>query len=209
MSEQNPVPEQSKKHPYQTIGGWLWLWVASSFLALPINILNLLLKIKRANDYVDFFNSTIAPYVDAIDTPAGYAPALLDFLPIITGLIAIYVSIQIILCKPRFLLFHQMSCLVNIALYYVAVVADGIYAGLVDEKGTLFALLFIILMAIIDAVGFFLSTLYSVRSVRVRTYMGSDEYLKLAFFTKKMKGPEPAVPDAEEPANIVDERGLT
>jgi len=51
--------------------------------------------------------------------------------------------------------------------------------------------------------GFFLLSvmfvmLYYTRSVRVRTYMGTDEYLRLGFLTKKVKGPEPAVPDGAE-----------
>ena len=43
---------------------------------------------------------------------------------------------------------------------------------------------------------FFLMMLYYTRSVRVRTYMGSDEYLRRAFFMKKVKGPQHAVPNA-------------
>jgi hypothetical protein len=44
-------------------------------------------------------------------------------------------------------------------------------------------------------IGLTLFTLYNVKSVRVRTYMGSDKYLKLAFFTKKAVGPAPLAPD--------------
>ena len=44
----------------------------------------------------------------------------------------------------------------------------------------------------------FLLTLYCVKSVRVRTYMGTDKYLRLAIFGSKAPGPEPMVPDADE-----------
>ena len=44
----------------------------------------------------------------------------------------------------------------------------------------------------------FLLTLYCVKSVRVRTFMGTDKYLRLAIFGRKKPGPEPAVPDAAE-----------
>jgi len=37
--------------------------------------------------------------------------------------------------------------------------------------------------------------LYYVRSVRVRTYMGTDKYLRLALFTGKVPGPVPLAPD--------------
>jgi len=55
-----------------------------------------------------------------------------------------------------------------------------------------------VLVIITGLVVYPLWTLYYVRSVRVRTYMGSDAYLRLAFFTKKVKGPIPAVPDGSE-----------
>jgi hypothetical protein len=52
-----------------------------------------------------------------------------------------------------------------------------------------------IFVAVGSTAGFLLLTLYYTRSVRVRTYMGTEKYLRLAFFTKKVKGPAPAVPD--------------
>jgi len=42
---------------------------------------------------------------------------------------------------------------------------------------------------------FILSRLYYTRSVRVRTYMGTDAYITQCPFTKKVTPPTPAVPD--------------
>ncbi|MBQ9002604.1 MAG: hypothetical protein IJ087_12200, partial [Eggerthellaceae bacterium] len=52
-----------------------------------------------------------------------------------------------------------------------------------------------LLYALIGALSLFLWTLYYVKSVRVRTYFGSDEYLRQSPFTKNIQGPTPAVPD--------------
>jgi len=53
----------------------------------------------------------------------------------------------------------------------------------------------LITVAIVAAAAGFL--LYAVRSVRVRTYMGSDEYIKRSIFTRNVTPPTPAVPDAQ------------
>jgi hypothetical protein len=42
---------------------------------------------------------------------------------------------------------------------------------------------------------FFLVRLYFMRSVRVRTYMGTDAYITQCPFTRKVRPPQPAVPD--------------
>ena len=43
--------------------------------------------------------------------------------------------------------------------------------------------------------GFFLIMLYFDKSVRVRTYFGTDEYLKKSMFLKNTAYPQPAVED--------------
>ena len=40
-----------------------------------------------------------------------------------------------------------------------------------------------------------LATIYFTKSVRLRTYMGSDKYLRKCFVTSNMRGPEPAIED--------------
>jgi hypothetical protein len=47
--------------------------------------------------------------------------------------------------------------------------------------------------------GIALWTLYYLRSVRVRTYMGTDAYIKQSIFFKQVTPPTPAVPDDAPP----------
>ncbi|MCL1951199.1 MAG: hypothetical protein FWF60_00075 [Oscillospiraceae bacterium] len=197
MSEYDPTPAQTKPHPYQKLDGWLLYFVVSDFLALPLRVANLLMKIKIANDRADMMREwLIEENVIAPESVMGYQPTLLDFLPLVSCVISIFIAILIIRRSPRFLLAYQLSILANLGMIAVGTFSDGMFRSLADEIGMLFAILLVSVLLLVIIGSYFLMMLYYVRSVRVRTYMGSDEYLRLAFFTKKIKGPEPAVPDA-------------
>ena len=205
MSEFNPTPVQPEAHPYKKLGGWLWLIVASSFLSLPLQIVNLLLKIRQANNLATMLNSFAEEFGATL--MSGYQPAALDFLPLASCVISVVIAVLILRRNPRFLRLYQLSFLVSICLVFVGLFADGFILDAIDELGIAVALIIIVLSILLGIGSLFLYLLYYTKSVRVRTYMGSDEYLRLAFFAKKVKGPEPAVPDAAEKTEISVEEG--
>ena len=138
----------------------------------------------------------------------SYQPVLLDFLPLIPCAISIVVAIMIIQRNPRFLQVEQLSYLVSAIGLIVSLSTNGLLASLIDEIGMFFALMTILLLAVLFIASISLMMLYYTRSVRLRTYMGSDEYLRRAFFTKKIKGPQPAVPDEKMPENLPEGENL-
>jgi len=181
-----------KPHPYKKLGGWLLAFVVSGFLALPAEIAGLLLEIKRANDFAALYNAAFAEPGNVLP---GYQPAWGDFISFFPSIVFLVIAILIVRRNPRFLLLYQLACPIDVALFLAGIFADGLFAGLVDEIGRAWAILLIIPITLLLAFACFPLMFYYTQSVRVRTYMGTDEYLKLALFTKKIKGPEPAAPD--------------
>ena len=191
MSEQNPAPEQGKKHPYQTIGGWLLFFTIFPLIAIPFGLFTQIRDLSQFS-YEQDLASTL--YLLA------KATYFLNLGFNLTG------SVMVIRRKPQFLRVIQINLMIAAVQFIFTYVNNVVTA---DEATALMAVVMLMMTIIIAPFELYLFMLYYFRSVRVRTYMGSDEYLRLAFFTKKIKGPEPAAPDAAEPdaAEQTDYRG--
>ena len=90
--------------------------------------------------------------------------------------------VQLLYCKPAFLTVFHVVALLNCVF--------GLLASLPLEPARIITSL---LPAILSLVLFHL---YFTRSVRVRTYMGTDAYITHCPFTRKVEPPKPAVPDS-------------
>ncbi|MCL2495265.1 MAG: hypothetical protein FWE98_06370 [Oscillospiraceae bacterium] len=180
MSDYNPAPMQNASHPYQKLGGWLLFWVVMAILAVFYSV-------------VELFSNT--GFLRNWQTYSGleFWLQLLLLLCLLYEMImdAVY-AIMAIQRNPRFVLAWQLiyaGSIVNAPVQLTVHLLYGYPEGITFASD--------IWSFFVIALGLGLMTLYFARSVRVRTYMGSDEYLRLAFFTKKMKWAQPAVPDGE------------
>ena len=190
MSDYNPAPAQRETHPYQKLGGWLKLFVVWQFIGLAFILLSIFTK--------DGFVGVLREWASH---PGAHGFLLLakQTGPIVTVALYVAFAVRVIRRDPLFFRTRQLAIAVN-AVTMLLNTANVLLFGLADygiyrNKET-----YMLFLALTFLFGLILPMLYYTRSVRVRTYMGSDEYLRRAFFTKKVKGPQPAVPDAM-PAN--------
>jgi len=181
MPDNNPAPAQSETHPYQKLGGWLLLNIVSLILGL---LLDAALQWKGTGDAGIRGTSGLLLWI------ATY---------ILVGSIAVQITcvVMIFYRDPRFLRFYQLGWIisfVSILFSTASIIANNLSdltAAISGIGGMAGGLVF----SLSRYLAWFA---YYTRSVRVRTYMGSDEYLRRAYFTKKIKGPQPAVPDATQ-----------
>ncbi|MCL2531235.1 MAG: zinc ribbon domain-containing protein [Oscillospiraceae bacterium] len=164
-------PYPNLKHPYQSIGGVLrWLQVSLIFSCIFLPILwafNIFTFVRGEGDF-----STI----------------LLNSTSMISGILTLVCMIMLLRRKPNFLRIYEISCLVmlgGLLLYDVYLLFTMGFA--------MFIVQLILTLFVVGAMAPWL--LYYVRSVRVRTYMGSDAYIKQSIFLKRVTPPVPAVPD--------------
>jgi len=178
MSEYDPTPLQTELHPYQKLGGWLLFFTIIPLIALPFGLFTQIRNLSRFSYTQDL---------------AGILYLLAKVIYFVNLGFALAGSVMVIRRKPRFLRVRQINLFIA-ALQIILTHARSVIIA--DEAAALMSIVIPIMAIIVVPFEMYLVLLYYFRSVRVRTYMGSDEYLRLAFFTKKIKGPEPAVPDA-------------
>jgi len=195
MSDFTPTPMQNEAHPYQKLGGWLLFFVICNLFSM-VNLFS------RGSSgpwaLLGFFT-----YVSGVEFVCLLAMLLLQLYKIA---INITTAIMVIRRSPYFLRLEQLSWLGSILGQAVSLPILFSLQPQYPAGGniTLIIAFGAIPMTVVMIV---VLMLYYAKSVRVRTYMGSDEYLRLAFFAKKIKGPEPAVPDAAEKTEIPVEEG--
>ena len=171
-----------QSNPYKKLGGWLLFFVIASIAAAIVGLLAALFFFMLALAEIEttFGNVINASNAAAIFGWAGF-PIILGFASFMFLIYAVHLCRR----KARFLRSCQWAVTGCLMLYLFFLAIS--FATILSTQ---------LLCCAPIAVGLGLLPLYFTRSVRVRTYMGSDEYLRRAWFTKKIKGPEPAVPDA-------------
>ncbi|MDR1734756.1 MAG: hypothetical protein LBR73_07760 [Oscillospiraceae bacterium] len=90
----------------------------------------------------------------------------------------------------NFHLWYMVGCPLNFVIALLSYFVNGFSVQ---------AVITLVLFAVSQAVGFTLMRLYFLKSVRVRTYLGTDAYVTQNPFTKKHQAPAPAVPDPVPP----------
>jgi len=167
------------KHRYQRLGGWLLFFVISFFLQVGGVLLQFgeggMLDILRGWSMYDGIQ--------------GWLLMAGQVLSLLLVIIYVFTAVEVIRRDPYFLRTRQLA-LAAVALDTLIRLANGLLYGFRD-----YDLLLLVLQGVFFLFSVLLVMLYYTRSVRVRTYMGTDEYLQLGFFTKKIKGPKPAVED--------------
>jgi len=189
-----------KTNRYEKLGGWLLLFVIVSIPAALAGLFMAITIFGFAMTEAQSYFGEILKDLDFMSTLVWVVwPAVLGC----TATLLIICTVQLCCRKARFLSSCQWMVIGSV-VFYLLILVITIYQWQ-DSHDT--NLLLAPLAYAPTAVGPGLLMLYYVKSVRVRTYMGSDEYLRLAFFAKKVKGPEPAVPDAAEKIEIPVEEG--
>jgi hypothetical protein len=117
--------------------------------------------------------------------------------------ILIILSIKLFLMIQKkdtgFLNFYETAILLNMGIIIIAAIMFGMYTQ--SMLGVFSSYAFgriigsVVGILIFVAIGFGIWLSYFSKSVRVRTYFGTDEYLKKSIFCKNVTPPEPAVPD--------------
>ena len=186
-------PYRTVDHPYHNLGGWLKAFVVCGYIGVVCLCLDLLaaaVLIIKQLPLLSYYGVSTAPIIIAMLVTAVVLVFCLKF-------ILTYLS-QIRKKDSRFLLsIHKtyLYCtLLGIISFIVIAVGFSPYYGMtyILYYGTGYWILMGVIFIISMIISMFVLTLYFVKSVRVRTYMGSDEYLRLSPVTKNIPSPEPA-----------------
>jgi hypothetical protein len=166
---QQPYADPVRQQGYSTLGGWL----------LVIVILNAITLIFS-------FYTTISG-IGTVFEIAAYGSPLMTFLVAVEQLINIGIItmtiifiVKLLTRDSSFLLFEQIGRILGCAVQIYGII---VYVALIGSADEIITSSMSTLIG--TAAGFFLFTLYYCRSVRVRTYMGGDEFKRKALFTYK------------------------
>jgi hypothetical protein len=157
--------KQAQIQGYRNLGGWLLFFVVWDIIGLPITLGSMAFSL--------LFNFSVLTLCSAA----------LSLVPFLLTVISI---IQIFTRNPMFLRTFQMATILG--------AMSGIFGTIITSWDDLSDPFIMIGFAIGAVIGLFLAvaiyflfTLYYCKSVRVRVYMGSDEYAENALFAFKQK----------------------
>lgn len=148
-----------ESHPYTNMGGWLALFTYAQFIVGVISMVSGTLVIVSALPYLRFLE--------------GW-----HILAIVLGFVSIIVSFYVMFClfqmiRKRdcdFLGFYEIWMIMELAVLTISVVL-----GLSESASTLRNL-------VSSGISFVIWDLYFRKSVRVRTYFGTDAYIRRSLF---------------------------
>jgi len=214
--QQPYIAQPQAQHPYRQIGGWLLFFVICNILGMVTSFFGLWGDSGIVSALRGLASGKFLPLVENLVSVAVLALSVI-FLAMLFRRDARFLRFRQL---GWIVSFFGQAVTAGQMLSAAAGLSGRGLSALLEEFGQLeilelfeeFAALlgmsaegmlsavsiFLFVIGITTVLGgilyFFLMTLYYSRSVRVRTYMGSEEYLRLAVFTKKAD-PRPAVPD--------------
>lgn len=189
-------------HPYHRLGGFLMFMVVGSY-------------ISAVNTFISVI-STIVTYSGLLSMgkwlPGGFKSwimfAMIGYivLSIIAGSVTISYANKIRRKESDFLGFIQTASIIIMIVVSIFYIIAFIWLKQFDNYGVMSTGSIVgiwIAMAIAWLVGLIFGSVYFGSSVRVRTYMGSDAYLKQSVFNKNSH-PIPA--DGSDQPGVIDSR---
>jgi len=184
---QNPM--ESYKNNYQKLGGFLLVIVIISIIIIFINVIAFITYIYKERELFQIVinTSAIALKVNAYVKNFVDISRIINAFSLLVSIFTIIFLVNLFQRKLTFLRFAQLAMLLNVQFNVCAIINNSILLYRVNEFIDNF---WIIQISIITGVlGIIISfviinfiTLYMSKSVRVLTYMGSDEFLKKALF---------------------------
>ncbi|MCL2300590.1 MAG: hypothetical protein FWC27_10655 [Firmicutes bacterium] len=172
-----PQP-QITSHPYQKLGGLPKFFVVMAPLTLFFAVIS------------QFYPGSFWRVWRGYETAEFWLQLAMQLCQVYSTIINIVWVVMLLRRDPRFVRTWQLGY-IGSAVSAAARWTLHLLCGY--PNGTSLATDIIITAGIL--LSLFLWTLYYANSVRVRTYMGTDKYLRLAFFTRKAQGPAPLAPD--------------
>ncbi|MDR1131016.1 MAG: zinc-ribbon domain-containing protein [Oscillospiraceae bacterium] len=174
-----PAPEYQKyPHPYHHLGGWL------AFIAYAQLVMVVLLAVSFVIVFFELF--TFLSYLGGV---LGAWVFLVALIMLAGFALCAFIGIKFFLMiknkNPRFLRFFELLTIVSVSISVVGIVLTGFQNYLLDLTESIRDIFSVV-------IGFFIWTTYFRKSVRVRTYFGSDEYLRRSIFFKNAVAPQPA-----------------
>ena len=160
-------------HPYQQLGGYLKFTVIGGIIVAVLAIIAMiveLIAVFKMLSYISRYTNMMFAYIMII---------VLSILSIAVYALIIKLMMMIKNKDQKFLWFyHKLVIAGTLVAFVLQWISNGFGTAVVHL--VLFFLLY------------FVYTLYFVKSVRVRTYMQSDEYLRIDPLTRKVQSPVPA-----------------
>ena len=160
-------------HRYHKLGGWLRFFVVVWAISVVNTVRTIIYQIMRLNNMV---------------TNTGYdgSYALILFIILAGYGTEIFIGIKLIEMilrkKPLYLLFYEIVSVVSIVIYVLIALIFNNYV----DGGDVFINIVQSIISLVIMLNYF------AKSVRVRTYFGSDEYLRRSIFFKNSIAPKPA-----------------
>ena len=153
-------------HPYQKLGGWLLFIFVCQIIGLVLDVFYLLMGFD---------------IISMLPSGSESMTMFLVILLVASSCISIGLGIVFLILlykrNTKFLLFYEIISIIFILLSVVT---------LSNELSE-------VREFVIQIASFLLWSTYYRKSVRVRTYFGSDEYLRKSIFSRNAQAPEPAV----------------
>lgn len=166
--------DYSSGHPYHQLGGWLALITYGLLIGTILTAISAALQVLPLFKYASYL---------------GFKVVLFGLLLLACHIPLLYYCIHMfkaIKAKDSdFLRFYETTMLVLAGIDVAVVVLCKLLGQYVPTNNTIRDLLS-------AAIVFAIWLTYFRKSVRVRTYFGSDEYLKRSIFLKNCTAPEPA-----------------
>jgi len=164
---------------YSKLGGWLSFFVIIMIIITAVYLLASIENLLRTPNRFEMLTEFAELYPESMG-PAVWISFIAELGGLASGLFAILFLVQIFRRKPNFLRYFQIMVIVN---FMYAIFAQLIPSIMVGYEWLMFGSAGAHIASLVyGPLMFFLWPLYYCKSVRVRTYMGSDEYMDKAIF---------------------------
>jgi len=162
------------------LGGWLLFVVIANIIGVVVDAVISLTGIFETIELFGDMRDYGSYYPENFET-ALYVTFIGELVGMLTIVFTILFLVQVFQRKPSFLRFHQLGLLVGLFYTLFVAIIPNIMLGVESATG---------IGTFVGSIGgFFLFALYMSKSIRVRTYMGSDEYMHKAIFAFKNQPP--------------------
>ena len=164
-------------HPYHKLSGWLLVAVVLGFVSAVILMLNAVSDVGHGIEWIKLYKNPFGATDNAVRWVIVWFIAA--FVDAGCGLLMMLFAMKLKNRESNFLQFYHWICIFTVVCRFILRLIIGSPLGAFTS----------VLETMIPMV---LYTVYFSKSVQVRTYMMSDEYLRRSPLTRNMPSPYPA-----------------
>jgi len=187
--QQYPPQAPRGTHDYHKLGGWLMFIVIASIIGALYSAYGLIGSVNDLGELRElnqFFG---------IDAPIGALTFAL-VLSVVSLVASVVFVIFLVQRNPNCVLIYHISVATDLIAAVIVIISFGSFfnsLGPIMPASEITEFYATAIGAIVGAViALIIWTVYFTKSVRMRTYMGSDEYLRKSPLTKSARSPIPA-----------------